>query len=68
MISVVTRLINKNNPKNIYCGHCEFYKHCGLYSATCENEHSPKYKQLLHYWNRCKSFVWRKDADYVQGC
>lgn len=61
------RPINKKNPKNIYCGHCEFFKDCSLYTSKCTNLNSPRYNQILHYWNRCKSFTWRFNADYVQS-
>lgn len=60
------RPINKSNPKNIYCGHCEFFKSCSTYRSKCDNQQSPRFDKILHYWNRCKAFTWRKDADYVE--
>lgn len=65
-----TRPINKSNPKNIYCDHCEYFKQCGktFYGNPvyrCENPSSPKFEQERNYWNRCKCFEWKKDANYA---
>jgi hypothetical protein len=65
----VKRPINKNNPKNIYCDHCEHFKQCGktFYGVAvyrCENPASPKFNLERNYWNRCKSFVWNSDLAY----
>ena len=56
------RPVNKDNPKNIKCEHCAHYIHTdkmvidkyGLDDRICKI--TGEYK---HYWNRCKSFVWR---------
>ena len=61
-----TRPINKNNTKNIYCGHCEHFKMKSLFRDTCANPDSKKYNTDVHYWNRCKCFEWRKDEDYAE--
>lgn len=61
-----TRPINKNNPKNIYCDHCEYFKSCGLYVSKCTNEKSDHYNKLRYYYNRCKCFEWKNGADYVE--
>ena len=61
-----TRPINKSNPKNVYCGHCEYFKSCSTYVSKCTNEKSDRFDKVVHYWNRCKCFEWRKDADYVE--
>jgi hypothetical protein len=61
-----TRPINKNNPKNIYCGHCEHFKSCSEFTSKCTNDKSDRFNQMRYYYNRCKSFEWRKDADYVE--
>jgi hypothetical protein len=60
-----SRPINKNNPKNIYCDHCEHWKHHSGYLYECINEKSQHYKHFRCYYNRCKAFEWKKDADYV---
>lgn len=60
------RPINQNNKKNIYCGHCEFFKTCSTCVSKCSNPESPRVNNILHYWNRCKAFTWRKDAEYVK--
>jgi hypothetical protein len=60
-----SRPINKNNPKNIYCDHCEHFKQCGVYQSKCVNEKSEHYNRIRYYYNRCKSFEWKNDADYV---
>jgi hypothetical protein len=67
---VKTRPINKSNTKNIYCDHCEYFKQYGktFYGNPiyrCENTISPKYMLDRNYWNRCKCFEWKEDADYV---
>lgn len=61
-----SRPINKNNPKNIYCGHCEYFKSCNTFTDKCTNEKSGHFDQKRYYYNRCKCFEWRKDADYVE--
>lgn len=60
------RPINKNNPKNIYCDHCEHYKAIeGHWGCTCrESKHFGKHRW---YWNRCDRFEWKKDGNYVQS-
>jgi hypothetical protein len=60
------RPINRNNPKNIYCGHCEYFKSCNEYLSKCANEKSEHYQNIRCYYNRCKNFEWRKDASYVE--
>lgn len=61
-----TRPINKNNPKNIYCGHCEHFKSCSTYEDQCTNDKSEHFNKKRYYYHRCKCFEWRKDADYVE--
>lgn len=61
-----TRPINKSNPKNIYCGHCEHFKSCNTLADKCTNEKSDHFDHKRYYYNRCKCFEWRKDADYVK--
>ena len=58
------RTINKNNPKNIYCGHCEHFNK-GAGDDLCKNEHSKHFNLKRYYYNRCKCFEWRKDAKYA---
>jgi hypothetical protein len=59
--------IGKNNPKNIYCDHCEHYdKSAGVYTGyTCICKQSKHYLANREYYHRCKQFEWKKDADYV---
>lgn len=66
------RPINKNNPKNIYCDHCEYYKQsgesylgCPVFRCKCEG--GPHFNAVRHYWNRCKKFAWKKDALYADN-
>ena len=63
----IVRPINKNNPKNIYCDHCEHYnKTLGNYQEyTCSCEQSKYYSKHREYYHRCKQFEWKKDADYA---
>ena len=58
------RTINKDNPKNIYCGHCEYFK-LSAGKDKCQNEHSKHFNMKRYYYNRCKCFKWRKDAKYA---
>ena len=64
------RPINKNNPKNIYCDHCEHYKKSGETNrfgwpiCKCENPDSPNFQLERNYWNRCKGFEWKKSGFY----
>ncbi len=60
-----SRPINKSNPKNVYCGHCEHFKPCGK-DDICVNSESKHFKLKRYYYHRCKCFEWRKDADYVE--
>ena len=61
------RTINKNNPKNIYCDHCEHYnKVAGLYREyVCSCEQSKHYLNHREYYHRCKHFEWKWDANYA---
>ena len=61
------RTINKNNPKNIYCDHCEHYdKSAGVYTGyTCVCKQSKHYLENREYYHRCKQFEWKKDAKYA---
>ena len=70
------RPINKNNPKNIYCDHCEHYKIGILVSDSdhfktehkvniCDCNYSKHFLEERYYWNRCKCFEWKKDANYA---
>ena len=61
------RTINKNNPKNIYCDHCEHYdKTSGKYECyLCSCENSKHYLKHREYYHRCKQFEWKKDANYA---
>jgi hypothetical protein len=61
------RPINKNNPKNVYCDHCEHYnKSKGIYREyTCACEHSKHFLEHREYYHRCKQFEWKNDAKYV---
>lgn len=63
----MTRPVNKNNPKNIKCEHCEFFE---VYRTspleeydTCINKDSPNYLTNVNYWNRCKCFKWHSKYD-----
>lgn len=62
-----TRPINKNNSKNIYCDHCEYYdKSSGdYYKYCCACVESKHYQQHREYYCRCKQFEWKKGATYV---
>ena len=60
------RPINKSNPKNIYCDHCEHYSFKWNH-GTCKCEQSKHFTKPRHYWNRCKCFEWKKDGNYVQS-
>ncbi len=61
---MTSKPINKNNPKNIYCDHCEHYKHIeGKWGCTCRQ--SKWFSKHRYYWNRCKCFEWKKDGNYV---
>ena len=61
------RTINKDNPKNIYCDHCEHYnKSKGVYREyTCACEQSKHFLEHREYYHRCKQFEWKKDAKYA---
>ena len=61
------RTINKDNPKNIYCDHCEHYdKSAGVYTGyTCACKQSKHYLENRAYYHRCKQFEWKKDANYA---
>ncbi len=61
------RTINKDNPKNIYCDHCEHYnKSSGIYRKyTCACENGKHYLMHREYYHRCKQFEWKKDANYA---
>ena len=61
------RPIDKNNPKNIYCDHCEYYnKSCRDYiDYHCICENSKHYGKHREYYHRCKQFMWKKNAHYV---
>ena len=52
--------INKDNPKNIYCDHCEHYGH-GNMVDFCKCVDSPHFLKERRYWHRCKCFEWRKE-------
>ncbi len=54
--------INKDNPKNIYCDHCEHFCH-GEITYLCQNPKSKRFLEQVNYWNRCKCFEWRKEDD-----
>lgn len=65
-----TRPINKSNPKNIYCGHCEFFNDSGnkMYGQPimiCNNPEGRNYLLKRYYYHRCKCFMWKRDADYA---
>ena len=48
------RKVNRNNPKNIKCCHCDF---CDFsFVLNCR-------KRFIktNYWNRCMNFEWRRE-------
>ena len=57
------RPLDKTKKKNIKCEHCDYFQ-CKnhpvepyyLAPYECTNSDSPKYKQIVNYWNRCKGF------------
>ena len=65
------RPINKNNPKNVYCGHCDFFtdsgnKQYGQPIMICGNPECKNYLLKRYYYHRCKGFVWKRDGNYVE--
>ena len=67
---MTSKPINKSNPKNIYCDHCEHFKQYstskyGTPTYRCENLRSSQFHLEKNYWNRCKCFEWKKDGNYV---
>lgn len=65
MTTTFNKPINKSNPKNIYCDHCEHYRKIGG-KWICTNAASKHYCTHRNYWNRCKQFEWKKDGNYVE--
>lgn len=68
---IAIRPINKNNPKNIYCDYCEYYKQAAegylcfpVYYCRCEG--SLHFNAVRNYWNRYKCFTWKANA-YVDN-
>ena len=60
--------INKDNPKNIYCGHCKYFKDSGSKRygqpvMICTNPDSKHHQFGRYYYNRCKSFEWEDSED-----
>lgn len=56
------RLVDKSKKSNIKCEHCMWYMQPNAHEdMMCFNEESPKHRQLIHYWNRCKKFEWKTD-------
>lgn len=58
------RLIDKSNPKNIYCAHCEHwsgYTDGGFGDARCNVT-----DEVKEYFHRCKFFEWKKDGKYKE--
>ena len=47
-------LVNKKNPKNIYCAHCEHWEGGDVRLCTKTDEHK-------EYYQRCKAFEWRQN-------
>ena len=68
-----TRPINKSNPKNIYCGHCEHFKETGCKDKygydldICTNEKSEHFQSKRYYYHRCKAFEWRSYGERREG-
>lgn len=65
-MSMISKPINKSNPKNIYCDHCEHFG-SGERTYFCKNPDSKRFLEQIHYWNRCKCFEWKKGGNYVQS-
>ena len=61
--------INKDNPKNIYCGHCKHFKDSerkdvfGQTRMICYNKKSKQYLCKRYYYHRCKAFEWEDKED-----
>lgn len=57
------RTLNKDNPKNIYCAHCEHY----IYEQSKNLCWCDAKKTVINYWNRCKDFIWAARYDLKDG-
>lgn len=60
--------INKDNPKNIYCGHCKHFANSGTswmgcIVMVCGNPNSKNYQRQRYYYHRCKAFEWECAED-----
>lgn len=56
------RPVDKSKKSNIKCEHCIWYMRPNSHEdMMCLNEASPKHRQPIKYWNRCKEFAWKTD-------
>lgn len=54
------RPVDKSKKSNIKCEHCGWYMKPNSHEdMMCLNEESPRHRQPINYWNRCKRFVWK---------
>ena len=59
------RPLNKNNPRNIKCEHCEHFAESsetrwGYPIMKCKCQNSKWHNEERCYWNRCKCFEWHE--------
>ena len=59
--------VNRENPKNIYCGHCKHFMNSGTswlgcVVMVCGNPNSKNYQKQRYYYHRCKQFEWKEEA------
>ena len=62
------RPLNKENPRNIKCEHCEHFAESnetrwGYPIMKCNCEDSKWHNTERRSWNRCKCFEWHKKYD-----
>lgn len=62
------KLVNKDNPKNIYCAHCKHFANSGTswmgcVVMVCGNKNSKHYQRQRYYYHRCKAFEWEESED-----
>lgn len=63
----MARPVNKDNPKNIKCEHCEFSEVYRTYPleqyGVCTNKDSTKHLTNVNCWDRCRCFKWHSKYD-----
>lgn len=54
--------LDKTKESNIKCENCRFFKPTDKpkSNGNCSNSKSPKAKDIVNYWNRCKCFDWKE--------